>query len=83
MFSRVHEDDQVVVGIDMPKGKKTVDVSSVFNDGEIIRDYYSGQILNVENKNIILASEFDIVLLERFKVKSSLNINEGYKIPTH
>ena len=57
--------DLVVVGLELNKGKKTIDVSKVFNDGYSIHDAYSGITSEVKNGKIAIDSEFDIVLLER------------------
>jgi len=53
-----------VVGLDMSIGTKTLDVSKIFKDGEIIHDAYSNQDITVKNGKAILRSEYNIVLLE-------------------
>ena len=58
-------EDLVVVGLDLDKGKKTIDVSKVFKDGETLLDVYSNEISKVENGKVIIDSDFNIVLLER------------------
>ncbi len=65
IFSRVFKDDKIIVGINLPKGTKTINASSIFKNGESIRDFYSNQIVKVENGNVVVNSEFDIVLLEK------------------
>lgn len=57
--------DLVVIGLDLEKGKKSIDVSKVFEDGDNILDAYSGKTVNVESGKVVIDSEFDIVLLER------------------
>lgn len=57
-------EDLVVVGLDLPKGQKTLEVSKVFKDGTMLRDAYSNQTVAVENGVVQIDSEFDIVLLE-------------------
>lgn len=57
--------DLVVVGIDVHKGGKLIDVSKVFQDGEVLHDAYSGLKATVKNGSVNIDSEFDIVLLER------------------
>ncbi|MCF6279463.1 MAG: alpha-amylase [Flavobacteriaceae bacterium] len=59
--------DEVVIGLDLPKGKKEINVRAVFKDGEALRDAYSGKKAAVKNGKVIINSEFDIVLLERKK----------------
>ncbi|WP_299338897.1 alpha-amylase family glycosyl hydrolase [uncultured Psychroserpens sp.] len=56
--------DLVVVGIDLGKGQKTIDVSKVFKDGDMIHDAYSNQSVAVANGKVAINSEFDMVLLE-------------------
>jgi len=65
VFSRVRNDDQVVIGINLSKGKKEIAVASIFKNGEKVNDFYSDQILEVKNGKVILESDFDIVLLEK------------------
>ncbi len=55
--------DKVVVGLDLNKGPKQVDVNGVFSNGERLTDYYSGQTVKVKNNMVELDTEFDIVLL--------------------
>ena len=57
--------DAVVVGLDLPKGKKTLEVGGVFSDGTMVTDYYSGQKLSVIAGKVIVDSESGIVLLGR------------------
>ncbi len=56
--------DNVVVGLDLPTGKKEIPVATVFNDGIELYDAYSGKAATVANGKAIIDSEFDIVLLE-------------------
>ena len=65
VFSRTRKDDKVVIGINLSKGNKKINVSSVFKDGEKLNDFYSNQTLKVNNGKVVLNSEFDIVLLEK------------------
>ncbi|WP_299521200.1 alpha-amylase family glycosyl hydrolase [Winogradskyella sp.] len=57
--------DFVVIGLDFEKGKKTLDVSKVFKDGDIIYDAYSKSSAEVKEGTITIDSDFDIVLLEK------------------
>lgn len=59
--------DLVVIGIDVHKGGKLIDVSKVFQDGDQLHDAYSGVKATVKNGSVTIESEFDIVLLERQK----------------
>ena len=58
-------EDLVVVGLNMSEGTKTLDVSKIFKNGDIIHDAYSNQDITVDNGKAILNSEYNIVLLER------------------
>ncbi len=55
--------DKVVVGLDLPKGKKTISVTGVFPDGMVLRDFYSGKKVTVRSGKVTLDSDFDLVLL--------------------
>ena len=54
-----------MIGLGLPKGSKTIDVSAVFEDGEVLHEAYSNQAVKVIDGQIKLSSDFDIVLLER------------------
>lgn len=58
-------EDLVVVGLNLKKGTKSLDVSKIYKDGETLRDAYSDQIIKVSEGKAIINSEFNIVLLER------------------
>jgi alpha-amylase len=64
-FFKEDYEDLVVVGLNLKKGAKTLDVSKVFKDGHILHDAYSDQICEVNNGQAIINSEYTIVLLER------------------
>jgi len=57
--------DMVVIGLNINKGEKVIDVSKVFEDGDTLHDAYSGITSEVKNGRIAIDSEFDIVLLEK------------------
>ncbi|CAL2084851.1 alpha-amylase family glycosyl hydrolase [Tenacibaculum sp. 190524A05c] len=69
VFSRFFEkgdySDQVVIGLELPSGEKTIDVSSVFKDGDILRDTYSNKEAEVKDGKVNLSTSFSIVLLEK------------------
>jgi alpha-amylase len=68
VFSRTYVDgdtrDKVVVGLDLPKGKKTIRVKGFFGNGTILYDTYSDTDVTVEKGNVVLNNEFTTVLLE-------------------
>ncbi len=69
VFSRAYSEgdfvDTVIVGLNLTKGEKIVDVSAKFKDGDKLHDAYSGTNANVTNGKVSIDSAFDIVLLER------------------
>lgn len=64
-FYKDNYEDIVVIGLSLNKGTKTMDVSKVFKDGEILHDAYSNQDCEVKNGKAILNTKFNIVLLEK------------------
>ncbi|MFD2567381.1 alpha-amylase family glycosyl hydrolase [Pseudotenacibaculum haliotis] len=69
LFSRTYESngysDRIIIGLDLPKGEKIIDVSTIFGNGEKLRDAYSGQIMKVKNGTVTVQSDDTIVLLEK------------------
>lgn len=65
VFSRTRKKDVVVIGLELAKGKKIIDVSTVFKNGQKLKDCYSNQLLEVNNGKVTLTSDFEIVLLEK------------------
>ncbi|WP_431121695.1 alpha-amylase family glycosyl hydrolase [Flagellimonas flava] len=68
VFSRTYMDgdykDKVVVGLDLPKGKKSLWVKGFFGDGTKLYDTYSETEVTVAKGKVLLDNEFDIALLE-------------------
>lgn len=56
--------DKVVVGLDLPKGKKSLLVKGFFGDGTKLYDAYSETLVEVANGMVILDNDYDIALLE-------------------
>ena len=71
VFSRTYNKgellDKVVVGLDLPKGKKSLWVKGFFGDGTKLYDTYSATELVVQNGKVILENDHDIALLELAK----------------
>lgn len=69
VFSRGYRNgkflDRVVIGLDLPKGKKELNVSSVFKEGATLHDAYSNQMTTVINGRVTIDSDYDTVLLEK------------------
>ncbi len=71
IFSRTYSEnslnDQVVIGLDLSKGEKTILTGSVYKDGTQVRDAYSNSEATVENGKVKLNTDYTIVLLEEVK----------------
>lgn len=65
VFSRIRNDDKIIAGINLPKGKKVINVKSVFENGDTLHDFYSKKSSIVKQGVVTLESEFDIVLFEK------------------
>ncbi len=64
-FSKNDFEDQVIIGVDLKQGPKTVDVSSVFKNEDELRDAYSNQKVKVSEGKITLDSPYTTILLEK------------------
>jgi alpha-amylase len=68
VFSRTYVNgdyrDKVVVGLDLPKGKKSLWVKGFFGDGTVLYDTYSETEVTVANGKVLLDNDYDIALLE-------------------
>jgi len=56
--------DKVVIGLDLPSGAKELSTDSIFSNGTVVRDAYSGKEAVVTNGKVTINSEFSFVLLE-------------------
>lgn len=63
IFARTYKDDAIVVGLDLAKGSKEINVGKQFENGTTVTDHYSGKTAKVENGKVTIDSEFSIVLL--------------------
>ena len=67
VFSRVFESngysDQVVAGLDLDPGKKELDLGGLFEEGTVLRDYYSGKQAAVKEGRVTIDSPHPLVLL--------------------
>jgi alpha-amylase len=57
--------DKVVVGLDLPSGKKELSVGAIFPNGTKVKDAYSGKTTVISKGKATIESDFDIVLLEK------------------
>ncbi len=64
-YTNKNYNDQVVVGLDLPKGKKEISVGAIFANGTKVKDVYSNVEAVVENAKVTLDTNFTIVLLEK------------------
>ena len=68
VFSRMYINgdykDKVAVGLDLPKGKKSLWVKGFFGEGTKLFDTYSETEVVVKNGKVILENDFDTALLE-------------------
>ncbi|RNC87689.1 MAG: alpha-amlyase [Winogradskyella sp.] len=64
VFSRVRGNDKVIVGIELPEGEKSIEVSSIFENGKVLKDAYSGKEIEVKDGLVNIDSPYNIVLLE-------------------
>ncbi|WP_108867374.1 alpha-amylase family glycosyl hydrolase [Aquimarina aquimarini] len=71
VFSRKYNingvSDKVVIGLDLAKGEKTIKIDSIFPEGTILIDQYSGKKVKVVNNSVIINSNYEIALLEQEK----------------
>ncbi len=64
IYTKGEYNDAVVVGLDLPKGAKSITVDDVFADGTEVQDAYSGKTAKVENGKVQFDTAFDILLIE-------------------
>lgn len=64
-FTRVYNDDKVLIGLDLNSGTQEISVVRIFENGTKLRDAYSGQMTKVENGKAIINTEFSVVLFEK------------------
>lgn len=69
VFSRTYSkgkySDKVVVGLDLPIGKKEISVGTIFMNGSKVKDAYSGKTAIVAKGKVTLDTDFTILLLEK------------------
>ncbi len=64
-FAKDNYADKVVIGLDLPKGKKEISVGTIFKNGTKLHDAYSKKNSVVSNGKVIIDTEFDIILFEK------------------
>ncbi|MBT8261313.1 MAG: alpha-amylase [Bacteroidia bacterium] len=56
--------DEVIVGLDLPVGMKSMSVADVFENGIKVRDAYSGETAEVVDGKVSVTTDYNLVLLE-------------------
>ncbi|GAB3716991.1 alpha-amylase family glycosyl hydrolase [Flavobacterium koreense] len=64
-YSNGNYSDKVVVGLDLPIGKKEISIGTIFENGTKVKDAYSGTTSEVNDGKVAIDSEFGLVLLEK------------------
>lgn len=64
-FAKNNYKDEVVIGLDLPKGKKEINVGTIFANGSQVKDAYSGKTAVVKKGKISLETSFTILLIEK------------------
>lgn len=64
-FTRVYNDDKVLIGLNLNSGTQEISVEGIFENGTKLRDAYSGQMTKVENGKATINTEFSVVLFEK------------------
>ena len=68
VFSRTYSSDslrdKVVIGLDLPKGQKSLLVKGFFGDGTTLYDAYSNTRATVDKGRVVLDTPYDTALLE-------------------
>jgi alpha-amylase len=63
-FSQDNYNDAVVVGLDLTKGEKELNIGELFAEGTTLKDAYSGVEVKVNGGKVLLNTPYSIVLLE-------------------
>nr|WP_315145363.1 alpha-amylase family glycosyl hydrolase [uncultured Flavobacterium sp.] len=64
-FTKDNFTDNVVIGLDLPKGQKKISVGTIFKDGTEVREFTSNQIITVKNGFIEVNTPNTILLIEK------------------
>jgi len=67
IFSRVKNKDKVVIGINLPKGKKVIKISSVYKNTDKLFDFYSKKKVIIKDGIAYLDSPYEFILIEKMK----------------
>ncbi len=68
IFSRILKNDSfqdaVIIGLELPRGEKEIEVGLIFKNGDILIDKFSGIESQVKEGKAVLTTEFDTLLFE-------------------
>ena len=64
-FSKEKYSDKVIVGLDLPIGKKEISVETIFKNGTKVKDVFSGKTAIVSNGKLTIETDFGILLIEK------------------
>lgn len=66
-YVKGNKQDRIIVGLDLPKEKFSVNVREYYHDGDLLMDSYTHDFYTVENGQIDVNTEAGIVLLSKVK----------------
>lgn len=70
-FSRILDNgkfkDKVIVGLDLKAKQQEISVTGIFENGDIVRDFYSGKVITIADGIAYFETNSPIVLLEKIK----------------
>ena len=64
-FTKGKYSDKVVIGLDLPIGKKEISVGTIFANGSKVKDAYSGKTAIVSKGKVTFDTDFTLLLLEK------------------
>ena len=64
IFSRIRNEDKVLIGLNLTENNYSIDVSEMYKNGDEIRDAYSNKVFKVNGGTLDVFTENDIFLLE-------------------
>ena len=70
LFTRSYKNgnftDKVLIGLDLPKGKKEINIQGFYDKGTVLIDYYSRKYFIVQDNKLVIDTPFDIILLAEY-----------------
>src|SRR5690606_14462841 len=56
--------DRVIIGIDLPAGRKEIQIATLFKNNTVLRDAYSGRTGIVKSGRLVIDTPYNFLLLE-------------------